>query len=91
MVRAIGRMQAWLHQHSAEDLAEVVAPFYPDLASDLLANALGRYRDAGLWARYPEVSRDGFACLAESLLSGGFVSRLPAYDDCVDQSLHEPL
>jgi NitT/TauT family transport system substrate-binding protein len=91
MVRAVRRMQAWLYQHSAEDLAEVVAPFYPDLAPDLLTNALRRYRDAGLWARYPEVSRDGFACLAESLLSGGFVSRLPAYDDCVDQSLHEPL
>ena len=91
MVRAIRHMQAWLYQHSAEDLAEVVAPFYPDLAPDLLTNALRRYRDAGLWARYPKVSREGFTRLAESLLSGGFVSRLPAYDDCVDQSLHEPL
>ena len=53
MVRAVRRMQAWLYQHSAEDLAEVVAPFYPDLAPDLLTNALRRYRDAGLWARYP--------------------------------------
>jgi len=91
MVRAIGRMQAWLHQHSAEDLAEVVAPFYPDLASDLLANALGRYRDAGLWARYPEVSREGFTRLAEGLLSGGFISRVQPYNDCVDQSLHQPV
>jgi NitT/TauT family transport system substrate-binding protein len=91
MVRAVGRMQAWLHQHSAEDLAEIVAPFYRDLAPDLLANALRRYRDAGLWARSPEVSREGFTRLAESLLSGGFISRFHAYDDCVDQSLHEPV
>jgi NitT/TauT family transport system substrate-binding protein len=91
MVRAVHRMQAWIYEHGAEDLAEVVAPFYPGLTPDLLTNALRRYRDAGLWARYPEVSREGFARLAESLLSGGFISRLHAYDDCVDQSLQEPV
>jgi hypothetical protein len=34
------------------------------------------------------VSREGFARLAASLLSGGFVSRMHAYEDCVDQTLH---
>jgi NitT/TauT family transport system substrate-binding protein len=91
MVQAVRRMQAWIYEHGAEDLAEFVAPFYPDLAPDLLTNALRRYRDAGLWARSPEVSREGFTRLAESLLSGGFISRLHAYDDCVDQSLQEPV
>jgi NitT/TauT family transport system substrate-binding protein len=91
MVRATRRMQAWIYEHSAKDLAEVVAPFYPDLAADLLANALRRYRDAGLWARSPEVSREGFTRLAESLLSGGFISRVQPYNDCVDQSLHQPV
>jgi hypothetical protein len=33
------------------------------------------------------VSREGFARLATSLLSSGFVSRLHSYDECVDQSL----
>ena len=88
MMRAVRRMQSWLGEHSAEELADVVAPFYPDVAHDLLANSLRRYHDAGLWARRPEVSREGFARLAESLLSGGFVSRMPAYEDCVDQSLY---
>ena len=46
-----------------------------------------RYRDAGLWARTPEVSRQGFARLADSLKSGGFISRTHSYEDCVDQSL----
>jgi NitT/TauT family transport system substrate-binding protein len=88
MMRAVRRMQFWLYDHSAEELADVVAPFYPDVARDLLANSLRRYRDAGLWARHPEVSREGFARLAECLLSGGFISRMHAYEDCVDQSLY---
>ena len=63
MVRAVRRMQSWLGDHGGEELAAVVAPFYPDVASDLLASALRRYHDAGLWARHPEVSREGFAQL----------------------------
>jgi hypothetical protein len=66
----------------------VVAPFYPNVARDLLANSIRRYRDAGLWARRPEVSREGFARLAECLLSGGFISRMHSYEDCVDQGLY---
>jgi NitT/TauT family transport system substrate-binding protein len=87
MVRAVRRMQSWLGEHGSEELATIVAPFYPDVASDVLQSSLRRYHEAGVWARSPEVSRQGFARLAASLFSGGFISRLHAYEDCVDQSL----
>jgi len=87
MMRAVRRMQSWLIDHGAEELAAVVAPFYPNVTSDLLVNSLRRYYNAELWARSPEVSREGFARLSTSLLSGGFISRMHAYEDCVDQSL----
>jgi NitT/TauT family transport system substrate-binding protein len=87
MVHATRRMEAWLQDHGADELAAAVAPFYPSLARELLVSALRRYHQAGLWASRPEVSREGFARLATSLLSGGFVSRMHSYDDCVDQSL----
>jgi NitT/TauT family transport system substrate-binding protein len=88
MVRAVRGMQSWLGEHGGEELADVVAPFYPDVARELLVASLRRYHDAGLWARRPEVSREGFTQLADSLLSGGFVSRAHAYEDCVDQTLY---
>jgi len=88
MVRAVRRMQSWLGDHGSEELAAVVAPFFPNVASDVLTNSLRRYHEAGVWARSPEVSREGFARLAASLLSGGFISRIHGYDDCVDQSLY---
>jgi NitT/TauT family transport system substrate-binding protein len=87
MVRAVRRMETWLQEHNADELAAAVAPFYPSVAGELLVSALRRYHEAGLWATRPEVSREGFARLATSLLSGGFVSRLHSYDECVDQSL----
>src|SRR6266851_8316382 len=58
MVRAVRRMQSWLSDHGSEELAAVVAPFYPDVASDVLTNSLRRYHEAGVWARSPEVSRE---------------------------------
>ena len=86
MVRAIRRSLAWVAEQSGEELADAVASYYPHVARELLASALQRYHDAKLWARTPELSREGFARLADSMKSGGFISRLHAYEDCVDQS-----
>jgi NitT/TauT family transport system substrate-binding protein len=88
MVRAVRRMQSWLGEHGAEELAAVVAPFYPNVANDLLTSSLRRYHEEGVWARSPEVSREGFERLCASLLSGCFITRPHAYEDCVDQSLY---
>ena len=75
MVRATRRTLGWVAEHSAEELADAVAPYYPDVPREILASSFQRYRDAGLWSRTPEVSRQGFARLADSLKSGGFISR----------------
>ena len=87
MVRAIGRVQEWLAAHTGEDLAEIVAPFFADVAPALLVSSIRRYREAGIWSQSPEISRQAFSRLADSLRSGGFVCRTPRYEDCVDQSL----
>jgi NitT/TauT family transport system substrate-binding protein len=87
MTRAIRHMQDWLAQHGAVELAEITAPFFPDIARNTLISSLRRYGQAGVWARTPDVSRQGFRRLGECLVSGGFIARMPTYEDCVDQSL----
>jgi NitT/TauT family transport system substrate-binding protein len=87
MVRATRRMLTWLAYHSADELAQAVTSFYPDVAREVLASSLRRYREAGLWADTPEVSRQGFGRLAESLKSGGFIAGMHSYEDCVEQGL----
>jgi NitT/TauT family transport system substrate-binding protein len=87
IVRAVHRMQSWLADHGADALAATVAPFYPDVAPEILASSLRRYYEAGVWARSADVSREGFDRLAAALRSGGFVTRLHRYEDCVDPSL----
>jgi NitT/TauT family transport system substrate-binding protein len=87
MVRATHRTLTWVTEHNGAELADAVAPYYPHVDRKLLASSLQRYHDARLWARTPEVSRQGFVRLADSLKSGGFISRTHTYEDCVDQSL----
>ena len=83
MSRAIGRTQSWLTDHSAAELAAVVAPYFADVARDDLVSAFRKYKHAGLWSRDTTVTREGFQRLAVSLRSGGFIARVPDYDDCV--------
>jgi NitT/TauT family transport system substrate-binding protein len=86
MTRAVKSMQEWLGAHGAhgaDELAAITAAYYPDVPPDILAGALRRYGAAGIWAKTPEMSREGFGRLAESLVSGGFLRRMPSYEDCV--------
>jgi NitT/TauT family transport system substrate-binding protein len=87
MMGATRHMQGWLAEHSAQELAEVAAPFFPDTPHDLLVSSLARYRTAGIWSQTTEVSRPGFARLCESLHSGGYIATMARYEDCVDQTL----
>ena len=87
MTRATAKMLAWLYANPAAELAAVVATFFPDVPKDILISSLARYRDAGLWSRETKMIPQGFARLAQSLYSGGFIGRVASYDDCVEKTL----
>ena len=88
MMRAVAKMLAWLYANPAEKFAEAVAPFFPDVPRGILIRSLGRYKDAGLWSRETRMIPQGFARLAQSLQSGGFITRMPGYDECVEPYLN---
>jgi NitT/TauT family transport system substrate-binding protein len=88
MTRATAKMLVWLYANPAEELATAVATFFPDVPKDILASSLGRYEDAGLWSRETKMIPQGLARLAQSLHSGGFIARMPGYDECVERTLN---
>jgi NitT/TauT family transport system substrate-binding protein len=89
MTRATGRMLAWLYDNSPENLARVVATFFPELPDEILVASLRRYRDAGLWSRETGMNPQGFERLGQSLQSGRFIARAPRYDECVEPTLND--
>ena len=82
-------MLAWLYASPADDLATAVTTFFPDVPKDILVSSLRRYKDAGLWSRETKMIPQGFARLAQSLHSGGFIACEPGYDECVEPTLNE--
>ena len=88
MTRATGKMLRWLYANPIEELAKAVEAFFPDVPGDTLSSSLRRYKDAGLWSRETRMIPQGFARLAQSLHSGGFISRMPGYDECVEPTLN---
>ena len=88
LVRALYRTQKWLHRQPPEALADVVAPYFPNVPRPLLAAALARYYDLGIWGRDPILPRAGYERLVAGLVSGGFVRGTP-FETAVDNSLAE--
>ncbi len=79
--RAIYRGQLWVQQHSTEEIAEVVAPYFPGMDFDVLVTALERYRSIDAWTPTPLVSRAGFARLQEVMMMAGELSTPVPFDD----------
>ncbi len=88
LVRALYRTQKWLHLQSPDALADVVAPYFPAVKRPVLAAALRRYYDLGIWGRNPILPRAGYDRLVAGLISGGFVRGTP-FATAVDNSLAE--
>lgn len=83
LTRALGKLQKWLAECDPQHLTEMVSPFFPDVPESLLRSSIARYVRAGVWAGQPEVSREGFDRLADSLYRGRFITSPARYESCV--------
>lgn len=79
--RAIYRGQLWVQHHSTEEIATVVAPYFPGMDFDVLVAALDRYRSIDAWTPTPIISRAGFARLQEVMMMAGELEDPVPFDD----------
>jgi NitT/TauT family transport system substrate-binding protein len=82
--RALYRAQRWIARHGAAEVADVIAPDFPEIPADLRRRAVERYQGQGTWASHPVLKRPGFEYLQDILLAGGFIKRRHRYEDLVD-------
>jgi len=88
LVRGLYRTQKWLHRRTPDGIADVVAPYFPQVPIALLRAAIQRYRVLGIWSATPILPRAGYDRLKAALISGGFAKGTP-YETAVDNSLAE--
>jgi NitT/TauT family transport system substrate-binding protein len=87
MARAIYRTQRWVTAAAPEDLAELIAGYFPAFDRLVLARALARYKAQGVWAEDPVLSKEGFDRLRRALLGSGFLKRAVPFAECTVNSL----
>jgi NitT/TauT family transport system substrate-binding protein len=89
MTRALARTLRWIASTPGIDVARTLTDFFPEIAPEIFAAAIDRYRALGLFATNPVLRREGFDRLQAAMLSGGALAREIPYADCVDNSLAE--
>jgi len=88
-VSAIYRGQQWVNTHSAEEIAEAVAPSFPDTDMELLTTVVQRYKDIQAWSTDPVLKEEPYNLLQEVMTQAGELNAKAPYDKVVNNTYAE--
>ncbi|MDI1282881.1 MAG: ABC transporter substrate-binding protein [Reyranella sp.] len=87
MTRAIHRTLGWFAQTPAIEIAGLLKDYFPDLATEIFAACIDRYRALKLWGPDPVIRREGYDRLHAAMRASGALSRDIAFEACVDTAM----
>lgn len=85
--RAIYKAQQWVEEHSGEEIAEVIEPYFEDTDLDILATSMERYKEQDSFATDPILSEEGWNHLQEMMDEAGELPEDVPYDELVNTSI----
>ena len=86
-VRGLYRAQRWMAASTAQEIAAVVAPVFPDIEPSVRVAAIERYLRQSTWATDPVLTRAGYETLQEILLSAGFIKKPHPFESLIDTEI----
>ena len=87
--RAIYRGQQWIATHSAEEIAEVILPQFPESDVETLTTIIDRYKSQDTWKTDPLFSEEGFTLMQDIMEAGGELSSRVPFSDLVSNEFAE--
>lgn len=81
--RAIYRGQQWVAEHTAEQIAEVILPQFPDSDLETLTTIIDRYKAQDTWKADPVFDEAGFTLIQDIMEAGGELSARVPYEEFV--------
>ncbi len=85
-VRALYKAQQWVWAATDAEVAEAMAPFFPDSSAETLAAVAKSYRDADAWTDTPVMTEDAFTRLQDIIEGSGELSARLNLNDLVDNA-----
>jgi NitT/TauT family transport system substrate-binding protein len=81
--RAIAKGQKWVDNHSPQQIAEAIKPYFPDESSEILISAVQRYKEQNTWKKTPLLLEKDFYLLQQIIKDAGELSNIAPYDKVV--------
>lgn len=85
-VNAVAKGQAWVAQHTAQEIAEVIQPQFADTDVSLLASGIQSYKDIGAYCETPVMSEESFDLLQTVMSSAGELDEKAPYEQVVNNT-----
>ncbi|MFV0517666.1 MAG: ABC transporter substrate-binding protein [Aminipila sp.] len=86
---AVYKGQQWVDSHSAAEIAETVAPSFPDTDVEILTTVIQRYKDIDAWSKTPVLKEQSFDLLQEVMTQAGELKEKAPYDKIVNNTYAE--
>lgn len=81
---AIYKGQQYCATHTAEEIASVVLPSFPDTDMAILTSSIARYMSIDAWCTDPIMEEESLNALLEIMEEAGELDARPVYSDMVD-------
>ena len=82
-VQALSKGQKWVSEHSASEIAEVIAPQFVDTTVEELTDVVQRYSDIDAWNETLVMKEDSFERLQDVMDEAGELEKRVDFDDIV--------
>ncbi|MGE4353854.1 MAG: ABC transporter substrate-binding protein [Oscillospiraceae bacterium] len=88
---AIAKGQKWVQEHTAAEVAEVIANQFPDTSVDVLTNVVQRYKDIDAWNATPVMKQESLERLETVMETAGVLehSEWVDFNALIDNSYAE--
>ncbi|MCM3126650.1 ABC transporter substrate-binding protein [Paenibacillus provencensis] len=77
--RSIHKAQLWVEEHTAQEIADVIMPYFKDADRDIVVSSVQRYKDQGTYALDPIIDDNEWNNLLDVMENAGELQeRVPA-------------
>jgi NitT/TauT family transport system substrate-binding protein len=84
--KAVYRGLQYVKNTPSAEIAEVIAPQFPDSDIDLLTTVIDRYKSIDAWSSDPVMTEDSFNRLQDVMQAAGELDQRAPYDVLIDNS-----
>ena len=89
VTKAITKGQKWVASHSAAEIADAIASFFPDTDKDLLTKAMQSHIDVDAWNTDSVMKKEAFDRLQDVISEAGELKEKVDFHTLVDNSFAE--